>query len=230
MQKTTNKGKERQLFTTKKNIRPALAICDSDTSFDSNSIDEEFTHQLNSNFKDKQYEKHRPAYKRVVRPPSYSGSDDDINDIWTDKNAKSPLNNALDNCEYKSKEKIPPTPNTGIKTKRKLFNPNKSIDMIDPVPNDPIRDMDYDISHIDDDSLSFQIPILPKAIDKIRDKLPTQTPTKTTPKTQAKKKVQPSTKDYVGIENKLGFLQSLDGIKLKILYVWTLISLFFYCS
>lgn len=211
---------------------PALAICDPDTSSDSQSDDESWkgsessSSSSNSNEVQggKKQTKKRPvtARKRVIQPPSYSDSEEDVSS-YTDNpaKAKSPLSNVLDSCEYKPKSKLPATPaTTGATTKRKLFNPNKTfedVDVGDEVVSNA-RDMDHQISMIQDDVLSFRfdLPLVPKAVERIREKECGKTPAKTpskkidTPASKTKKHELFTPKDVVPVK-KCGFLQSLDG-------------------
>uniref|UniRef100_A0A336LSJ3 CSON003111 protein n=1 Tax=Culicoides sonorensis TaxID=179676 RepID=A0A336LSJ3_CULSO len=239
--KKSSSKKETESVSTKKTNAKAkyLAICDSDTSSESNSdmtSDESWKCDSSTHSSDNEGDKIAKGKKRkqrIIRPPSYSASDDeDISDAWTDKkpkNIKSPLSNVLDSCEYKPRERLPATPVTGIKTKRKLFNPNKTVedvvdnvDEVEDVIAVPIRepkDMDHDISRIRDDELScrFELPLLPRAIERIKDKeIRTKTPNKTpskkveTPSSgKTKKNLQYTPKSSVPVK-KLGFLQSLD--------------------
>lgn len=223
--------------TAKKNHRtPALAICDSDTSSNGSnapiSSDESWKGESSPNSTDSEVAqatkvRKRPisTRKRVIHPPSYSESDDDITETWTDKptKMKSPLSNVLDSCEYKPKGKLPATPATGMKTKRKLFNPNKTCEevAVGDEPDELVQeadDMDHDISQIQDDALSFRfaLPFLSKSVERIRDKECGRTPAKTpskkldTPSSKTKKNVLFTPKDVVPAQ-KLEFLQSLDG-------------------
>lgn len=217
--------------TSKKNTQTlALAIRDSDSSSHADSSSEEsWRAESSPDSSDSEIEgarKHTKkssvlTRKRVIRPPSYSASDEDINDAWTDKppHIKSPLNNVLDSCQYKQKEKLPATPATGVKTRRKLFNPNKTCDEEAEEEAPAIQkrnDMDHDISNIQDDMLSFrfELPLMPKAVERLRDKegikTPAKTPSKKTTASKTRKNLFVTPKDVVSDET-LGFLQSLDG-------------------
>lgn len=213
---TKSQGSLKKVSKTvdKKPKTPALAICDPDTPSENETSDESWKNK-SSNSTDsedaqtkKRTQKRVVSKKRVIRPPSYSGSDNDIDEAWTDKNVRSPLSNALDNCQYKQKEKLPATPITGAKTKRKLFNPNKTYDELMEEPQMEKKnnsDMDHDISQIKEDALSFcfDFPLMPKAVERIKNKECNKTPI---PKSKKKLCIpkSPSTK-------RLGFLQSLDG-------------------
>lgn len=204
---------------------PTLAICDSDTPSENESPSDESWRAEESSIESSDSEDTKAKKRQVkttkkqreIRPPRYSSSDEDIAQGCTDKpsQVKSPLSNVLDSCEYKQKDKLPATPAPGKKTKRKLFNPNKTCEEVE-LEEVPVRNksnMDHDISQIQDDALSFRLdlPLLPKAVERLLDKEPKKTPSRKTPATKTNKNLFATPIDVA----KLGFLQSLDGKTVK---------------
>ncbi|XP_063707581.1 germ cell nuclear acidic protein-like [Culicoides brevitarsis] len=193
---TTNKKK------VKENRAPTLSICDPETSSDNESSDESWKiesqnstdSELTQTNKTKQ--KRVAPKQRVIRPPSYSDSDDDQN--------------------------MNQNPTNGGKTKRKLFNPNKTydeteLDLHEQSKENKSNDMDHDINQIKDDALSFcfEFENVPKALDRIKNGKSNATP----PKSLSKKintinsenpKIRKETQTPKSSVKKLGFLQSLD--------------------